>query len=136
MTPADLVLPSFIGDALSLGPHWIYNPGKIRRLYPDGINAYDKPQTEYHAGKGAGDFTHYGDQTLVLLHSLAQARAAVNGELQESANALGLTCHVPEAFPLTLVIALRFEDDHLLGNPADDDYVARLIAAWATRALV
>jgi len=244
MTPADLVLPSFIGDALSLGPHWIYNPGKIRRLYPDGINTYDKPQTEYHAGKDAGDFTHYGDQTLVLLHSLAlhtslggwtaenwradwqrfwqgnptsyrdgattrtlenlnagldipsdsndlagasriapvvaaglggpldwqvamargqtevthgdaavidsaefftratvaviggasfdeafdqaaaadyadlpatnwlsQARAAVNGELQESANALGLTCHVPEAFPLTLVIALRLEDD-------------------------
>jgi len=246
MTPADLVLPSFIGDALSLGPHWIYNPGKIRRLYPDGVKIYDKPQTEYHAGKEAGDFTHYGDQTLALLHSLAlhtslggwtvenwradwqrfwqgdpnsyrdgattrtlenlnagldtpsdsndlagasriapvvaaglggplgwqvtraraqtglthgdgavvdsaefftratvavtegasfdeafekaaaadyqslpatewlaQGRAAVTGDLQENANALGLTCHVPEAFPLTLAIALRFEDDPL-----------------------
>jgi ADP-ribosylglycohydrolase/fermentation-respiration switch protein FrsA (DUF1100 family) len=245
-TPADLVLPSFIGDALSLGPHWIYNPGKIARLYPDGVKSYDKPQTDYHPGKGAGDFTHYGDQTLALLHSLvlhsslgrwtadhwradwqtfwqgdpssyrdgattktlenlaagittpsdsndlagasrlapviaaglggpldrqvamaraqtevthgdgavvdsaeffarataavtegagfdeafetaaaadyaalpavdwlARGRAAVEGDLQEQAKTLGLTCHIPEAFPLTITLALRFENDPL-----------------------
>lgn len=71
MSPTDLILPSLFADALSLGPHWIYNPGKIRRLYPDGVHTYDNPHTRYHSGKEAGDFTHYGDQTLALLRSLA-----------------------------------------------------------------
>jgi len=65
-----LILPSLCADALCLGPHWIYNPGKIARLYPDGLTGYDDPKTEYHAGKKAGDFTHYGDQTLALMRSI------------------------------------------------------------------
>lgn len=71
MTARDLIFPALFGDALSLGPHWIYNPTKIRRLYPDGIQHYDDPKTEYHPGKVAGDLTHYGDQALALLGSLA-----------------------------------------------------------------
>ena len=233
----DAILGSFFGDALSLGPHWIYNPDKIRRLYPDGIHGFDDPKTEYHPGKAAGDFTHYGDQALALLRSLAlhgdawsvevwrndwlawarttkayrdgatketqgnleggveepsgsndlagasrmapllaglrgeelvaaaraqtvlthgdpqvvdaaeffmravmavgegadfseafdraaaapyealpavdwlaAGRAAVDGDLNEKAGELGLTCHVPDAFPLTIALALRFED--------------------------
>jgi ADP-ribosylglycohydrolase len=73
MTARDLVLPSFFGDALALGPHWIYDPAKIAAWYPGGIGAYDAPHSSYHPGKAAGDFTHYGDQTLVLLQSLAGA---------------------------------------------------------------
>ena len=240
MNISDLILPSLFADALSLGPHWIYNPGKIARLYPDGIRAYDDPKSEYHSTKKAGDFTHYGDQTFALLRSVAMhgkgwsigdwkndwrrwaeasggymdgasrrsleslqagvdtpsdsndlagasriaplfaifdgdeliraareqtalthgdpqvvdaaeffvraseavmagasfsdafdaailadygslpahkwldlAVSASVGDLQEQANKLGLTCHVPEAFPLTLALALRFEDDAL-----------------------
>lgn len=71
MTAHDLVLPSLIADALCLGPHWIYNQGKIARLYPDGIRRYDAPKSQYHPDKVAGDFTHYGDQTLALLRSVA-----------------------------------------------------------------
>ncbi len=68
----DLILPAFIGDALALGPHWIYDAEEIARLYPQGVTTYDTPRSAYHPGKQAGDFTHYGDQTLVLLESISK----------------------------------------------------------------
>lgn len=71
MTARDFILPSFFGDALALGPHWIYDASKIAGLYPGGIREYDDPRSSYHPGKSAGDFTHLGDQALVLLESLA-----------------------------------------------------------------
>lgn len=67
----DFILPSFHGDALALGPHWIYDPAWIAAWYPGGIRSYGSPRSQYHPGKSAGDFTHYGDQALVLLESLA-----------------------------------------------------------------
>lgn len=69
-TARQLILPSLSADALALGSHWIYNPAKIARLYPAGAHNYDDPRTEYHPGKSAGDFTHYGDQILALLKSV------------------------------------------------------------------
>ena len=71
MTARDFILPSFFGDALALGPHWIYDASKIAGLYPGGIREYDDPRSSYHPGKVAGNFTHLGDQTLTLLESLA-----------------------------------------------------------------
>jgi hypothetical protein len=67
---ADLLMPAFVADALSLGPHWIYDSSEIARLYGAGLHRYDAPHSKYHPGKRAGDFTHYGDQTLALLHSI------------------------------------------------------------------
>ena len=60
----------FAADALSLGAHWVYNTRVIDKKFgrPD---TYAAPLTSYHKGKGAGDFTHYGDQTLLLLETLA-----------------------------------------------------------------
>lgn len=72
MNSRDLVFPAFFGDALSLGAHWIYDADEIRGHFPEGIRSYAAPQTSYHIGKDAGDFTHYGDQTLVLLESVAK----------------------------------------------------------------
>lgn len=69
MTARDFILPSFFGDALALGPHWVYQPSEIAGWYPGGIRRYDAPRGKYHPGKGAGDFTHYGDQALVLLET-------------------------------------------------------------------
>lgn len=69
--PRHLVLPSLVADALCLGPHWIYDREEIRRLYPEEISGFDAPRSKYHPGKRAGDFTHYGDQTLALLRSVA-----------------------------------------------------------------
>ena len=67
-----LLLGSFMGDAIALGPHWDYNAGRIARVFGH-INGYtDPPADGYHPGKRAGDFTHYGDQMLVLLRSMTQ----------------------------------------------------------------
>lgn len=76
---ADLLLPSLVADALCLGPHWIYDSTEISRLYGSGLTRYDAPHSKYHPGKRAGDFTHYGDQTLALLHSIV-ARGGFEAE--------------------------------------------------------
>ena len=67
----DLLIPAFAADALCLGPHWIYDSTEIARIYSSGLTRYDAPHSKYHPGKRAGDFTHYGDQTLALLRSIA-----------------------------------------------------------------
>ena len=66
----NIVLTSLIADALSLGSHWIYSQREISGKF-GSITGYSDPATSYHPGKHAGDFTHYGDQTMVLLRSLA-----------------------------------------------------------------
>ncbi len=68
-----MVWGSFIGDALALGAHWIYDPGVIRERF-GRIESYITPSKgSYHEGKTAGAFTHYGDQALTLLESLAES---------------------------------------------------------------
>ena len=74
MTARDLILPSFFADSISLGPHWIYDSEELSTLYPNGIKNYDSPRSPYHApsGKTAGDFTHFGEQSLALLRSVSK----------------------------------------------------------------
>ena len=68
-----MVLSSFIGDALALGVHWIYNTNIIDRKL-GRVSDMVKPIVDsWHPTKEAGEFTHYGDQTLVLLSSLGQS---------------------------------------------------------------
>lgn len=65
------VLAAFAGDCLALGPHWIYDQARIAREFP-GLSAPAAPlEDSYHKGKSLGDLTHYGDQMLTLLESLA-----------------------------------------------------------------
>ncbi len=66
----NIPITSLVADALSLGSHWIYSQREIADKF-GGITGYSDPATSYHPGKQAGDFTHYGDQTMVLLRSLA-----------------------------------------------------------------
>lgn len=67
-----MVLASFIADALSLGVHWIYNTNVIDKKW-GRVDKYIKPERPtYHPTKDLGDLTHYGDQTLVLLKSVAR----------------------------------------------------------------
>ena len=67
-----MVLGQFLGDAASLGVHWIYNTQEIECLHPDGLQGFEIPaEGHYHAGKLAGDPTHYGDAAWVLLEALA-----------------------------------------------------------------
>ena len=67
-----MVLASFVGDALALGPHWEYDVAALRERFGE-VTGYVAPDPDgYHAGKKAGDQTHYGDQALILLRSLAE----------------------------------------------------------------
>jgi ADP-ribosylglycohydrolase len=66
-----MVLASFAADALSLGVHWIYNTNVIDKKW-GRVEEYIKPERPtYHPTKDLGELTHYGDQTLVLLKSIA-----------------------------------------------------------------
>ena len=67
-----MVIGQFLGDAASLGVHWIYNTKDIASAYPEGLQGFETPaEGHYHAGKSSGDLTHYGDAAWVLLQALA-----------------------------------------------------------------
>ncbi len=61
---------AFCADAYALGPHWEYDTRNIEKA---SLNweGYNNPVTKYHGEKKAGDFTHYGDQLMWLLRSVA-----------------------------------------------------------------
>mgnify|MGYP001192830074 CR=1 FL=1 len=66
-----MVMASFVADSLALGVHWVYNSHVIDRKF-GRVEHLEKPLGKaYHGTKDAGDFTHYGDQTVVLLESVA-----------------------------------------------------------------
>lgn len=73
-----LILACFAADSLSLSSHWEYDPGVIKarlgridRLLPPTL-------TRYHAGKQAGDLTHFGDTALMTLDSIQQCSGQFN----------------------------------------------------------
>ncbi|MGE4297597.1 MAG: ADP-ribosylglycohydrolase family protein [Desulfovibrionaceae bacterium] len=66
-----LIIASLAGDSLALGAHWEYDPARIAATHGRVETLLAPAPGSYHAGKGAGDFTHYGDQTMVLLESVA-----------------------------------------------------------------
>ena len=66
-----MVLASFAADSLALGVHWIYDAEKIKKDF-GRVDGLRKPLPgSYHPTKEKGEFTHYGDQTFVLLESIA-----------------------------------------------------------------
>ncbi len=67
-----MVLTSFAADSLALGVHWIYNTNVIDKKV-GRVEHFVKPFISYHSTKDRGEFTHYGDQMLVLLKSVSPA---------------------------------------------------------------
>ena len=68
----DAIIASFVADALSLGVHWVYDTSDIDKKY-GRLETMVKPQlAPYHKSKQKGEFTHYGDQAMVLLKSVEQ----------------------------------------------------------------
>jgi ADP-ribosylglycohydrolase len=65
------VLASFAADSLALGAHWIYDTSEITDRF-GRVTTLEKPGPDsYHPTKGKGEFTHYGDQMMVLLASIS-----------------------------------------------------------------
>lgn len=67
------ILGAFVSDAYTLGAHWVYDPEQLERLSIDW-QVLNDPEAMWHKGKQAGDFTHYGDQMLLLLESIIEEK--------------------------------------------------------------
>ncbi len=67
-----MVLASFVADSHALGAHWIYDIDEIERRFGTIDELLPPPSDSFHAGKSRGQFTHYGDQTLILLRTLTR----------------------------------------------------------------
>lgn len=61
----------FVGDAASLGTHWIYELDELKQRYPAIVGFEEPVEGHYHFGKKAGDLTHYGEAALVMAESVA-----------------------------------------------------------------
>jgi len=66
-----MVLASFVADSLALGVHWIYDTAVIDNDFGRVESLRQPKENSFHPTKDKGDFTHYGDQTLVLLESVS-----------------------------------------------------------------
>ncbi|MFO7848847.1 MAG: ADP-ribosylglycohydrolase family protein [Spirochaetia bacterium] len=62
-----MVFAPFIGDSLSLGVHWVYNVKAIEKRVGRIDDLIAPVVKTFHPNKNAGEFTHYGDQMLLLL---------------------------------------------------------------------
>lgn len=88
-----MVLASFAGDALALGAHWIYDIARIEKEFGK-VERFCSPQADsYHPGKGKGDFTHYGDQALILLESVVENRGFVLDDFSHCWQGFFADCH-------------------------------------------
>ena len=67
----NIVIATFVADALSFGSHWVYDTDKLKEEYTGIIDEYRAPMSNYHEGKKAGDLSHYGEQALSLLKSIS-----------------------------------------------------------------
>ena len=61
---------ALLGDAIALGPHWIYDPSDITRRFGVITGPVQPPPDLYHPTKKAGDQTHLGDQVVTLNASI------------------------------------------------------------------
>ena len=67
-----VVLASLSADALALGAHWIYDTHQIDAQIGRVDQLRAPLPSSFHTTKKRGDFTHYGDQTVLLLDFLAE----------------------------------------------------------------
>jgi len=70
----ELLLSTLAADTYCLGSHWIYDGDELQNL---AINweELNAPHVPWHEGKTKGDFTHYGDQIIILKDFLKDKRS-------------------------------------------------------------
>ena len=77
LSPASkLILACFAADSLSLSSHWEYDPSVIQARLGRPDRLLPPTLTRYHAGKQAGDLTHFGDTALMTLESIRACHGA------------------------------------------------------------
>ncbi len=66
-----MLFGAFVADAYALGLHWIYDTDKLKSE-SNHLHGFISPARDsFHKGKRKGEFTHYGDQSLLLLKSIS-----------------------------------------------------------------
>lgn len=127
-----------IGDALCLGSHWIYNLGEMEQRFPGGLKGFESPyEGHYHFPKQPGEFTHYGDNAMLTLETVAQHgkfdRADFWLRYLEHFGSPEYTGYLDKATIATLENFAVFEDEnpeepyHAQGG-ADDDQLSASVA--------
>jgi ADP-ribosylglycohydrolase len=117
-----MVMASFIADSLSLGAHWIYDQEKIMQEF-GRIDKLAAPLPDsFHPTKSAGEFTHYGDQTLVLLESITHLGAFDLDHFAHSWQALfaDYNGYMDNATKITLANLKKDNDPKTSGSPSTD----------------
>ena len=117
-----MVMAAFAADALALGAHWIYDTELIFKRFGK-VDAFLKPGADsYQPNKERGAFTHYGDQTLVLLESIAEKRGFDLFDFFDRWRALFETYkgYVDNATRITLSRSAGGSGPEDPGSPSDD----------------
>lgn len=130
-----MVLASFAADSLALGVHWIYDAEKIKKDF-GRVDGLKKPLPgSYHPTKEKGEFTHYGDQTLVLLESVAAKRGFDLSDFSTRWRALfkSYRGYVDQATKMTLQNLARGAAIEEAGSSSSDLSGAARIAPLAYR---
>lgn len=78
-----MILASFAADSLALGAHWIYDTAVIDNDVGLVDSLRNPPENSFHPTKRAGELTHYGDQALILLESIAERKGFDIGHFAE-----------------------------------------------------
>ena len=78
-----ITLGALVADAYSLGAHWIYDDQQLASLDVDWQTLND-PRAHWHPNRKAGQFTHYGDQlVLIYEYALAQKHFHLGGYMKK-----------------------------------------------------
>jgi len=126
-----MVLGSFLGDSLALGVHWIYDQGQIAQTHGRLAGLKAPAPGSYHPTKQAGEFTHYGDQALLLLQCVADKSGFDPGDFSARWRAMfegGYTGYVDRATRNTLSQLAAGWEPQDAGSASDDLSAASRIA--------
>ncbi|KAJ1487234.1 ADP-ribosylation/Crystallin J1 [Baffinella frigidus] len=73
------IVGAFIGDAMAMGCHWVYDHSKFVDLYGERVDTYLKPRADgFHADLEAGQYSQTSEICVLLLESLVE-----KGELDQ-----------------------------------------------------
>ncbi len=117
-----MVMASFVADSLALGAHWIYDTEKITSNF-GRVESLMKPASDsYHATKGKGGFTHYGDQSFVLLESIASQKGFNPTDFSDRWRALfkDYSGYIDQATSITLSNYTAGKRVENAGSPSDE----------------
>lgn len=117
-----MVLASFAADSLALGAHWIYDTDKIQNEFGRIEKLLPPVANSYHSTKKLGEFTHYGDQTLLLLDSLSPGQSFDIGRFATAWHDYmrNYSGYMDKASKTTLTNFESGENEYNSGSPSTD----------------